>query len=386
MQLTCNRAQLLQALTELQTVVQSRTVAPELSCVLLRASETELVLTGTNTALTLHLTIPCNARYPGTALVQQRLLTEWLKLTPGETVELKLKDTKLEVKVMIATKMQAKCTLAAYPDRDFPNDDDVADALVNNVAITLPLELERALRLTAVATLDDTSDPRANLHALTFVFAPYKLTIYATDSFRLALQELSTDIDTDFTCMLLVKGVQTNLLSLLKQIETDSQIKFYNLPNQVIFQLSCKNYSAILAMQKVAGLPLNVLGLIPKDVEVSLTVERLVLVNAIQAAQVFGRDNHNRVYLTLDATTALMTISSLNSQTGTHENELPIYGMAGATKLHLVLNAVYLLEYLKASTAELLLISKRASDRSPLILQDADRAEQGLYLMMPIVV
>jgi DNA polymerase III sliding clamp (beta) subunit (PCNA family) len=379
MQLTCERVQLLNALNELQTIIKPNAQTVATTCVLLSASETELVLTGTNLAATLYLTIPCTAIVPGAALIQHNLLTTWLKFTVGETVKLELKDTKLIVMVG-----KAKCTLATYPVIDFPDNGTVADALVNDVALALPIELERALRLTAVATLDDAADPRAHLHALTFMFTTNKLSIYATDSFRLALQEIDVTAELNTVFMLPVQGIQTNLLSLLKQIQPDNIIKFYDLPNQVVFQLNCKNYTVILALQKVSGKHININGLIPQGNTIELRATRTELVTALQAAQVFGRNNRDRVYLTIDAATSSMTISSLYNEIGMHENNIEVYGMVGSDQIYLILNAAYLLEYLRVSNAQEILMSKRANDRSPLILRDATQPDQGLYLVMPI--
>ena len=270
---------------------------------------------------------------------------------------------------------------------DFPNTDAVADALVNNTYITMPTEFERALRLTAVAALDNAADPRAQLHALTFAFTANQLNIYATDSFRLALQTLDIAYTNDLTFMLLVAGVQTNLLSLLKQLQPESEIKLYDLTNQVLFQLECKNFSALLVMQKVAGTPMNVLGFIPKDTSVILTLDRVELIAALQAAQVFGKDNHNKVYLDFcNEPTPRVTLSSTGDQSDTgHVNTLELQSLEGSKQFFAILNALYFLEYLKASTAEVLQISKRVTERSPLICRDADALAQGLYLMMPMV-
>jgi len=381
MQLTCERAQLLAALSELQIIIKPNAATPALTCVLLTASAGELVLAGTNTVLTLYITIPSTIKQNGTTLVQHNILTEWLKHSTGETVNLKLQDTKLTITVA-----RAKCTLATYPIASFPDNGAVADALVNDIAIELPVELERALRLTAVATLDNHADPRAHLHALTFIFTANKLSIYATDSYRLALQELDLVSNINTVFMLLVAGVQTSLLSLLKQNQPDNAIKFYDTPNQVIFQVNCKNFNAILALHKVTGKHINIVGLIPQDNTVELFVTRTELVAALQAAQVFGRNNRDRVYLTMDATTSAMTISSLHDEVGSYESSIAIRDMVGVDRVHLILNAAYLLEYLKVTNAQEILVSKRISDRSPLILRDATKPDQGLYLMMPIVI
>jgi DNA polymerase-3 subunit beta len=181
MKFRCDRDDLSEALQTVQRGVSTRPGIPALTGVHLAAGEDgTLVLTTTDLEVSARLSIPVTVQEPGVALVPARLLGDMVKSLPEAPVELDADQSQARIRCV-----SFEGTLRLLPAEDFPSWQEPSGTRVTVDAAGFA---EAVGQVGRAASKDEA---RPTLTGVLLEINREGLTLVATDSYRLAVRELT---------------------------------------------------------------------------------------------------------------------------------------------------------------------------------------------------
>ncbi len=252
---------------------------PALKHVLIEAQNNKLVFKGTNLEIAIQHTISAKVIEVGKVTVPARAFAEVLATLRSERINLEQKGDNLAL-----TSDNYRATFQGLPAEDFP----LIPKIKNDGAC---IECKAgALRdaLGAVLIATEFSDLRPELNSVLFHFSPERIVLAATDSFRLAEQQISPSQFSasgvnEFRALIPLKTSQ-ELLRLLGEQET---AKVYADDNQILVAVGASECISRL----VDGTFPEYSAIIPSSFKSELVVGREELIEAIKLAGVFNDRN-----------------------------------------------------------------------------------------------
>src|SRR5918911_1233035 len=179
--ISVSKDELVTALGVVSRAVSTRTSVQILSGILLEAAGAELRLAATDMELSLRATIAAQVDGDGAIVLPGKTLVDIARLLPSDEVTIEHKPSESVVHV---TAGSASYTLHTYTPEDFPRLPDVT--AVQTFAVDREALLETINRVSRAASRDES---RPVLTGILVQFAGGKLTMAATDSYRLAVKE-----------------------------------------------------------------------------------------------------------------------------------------------------------------------------------------------------
>src|SRR5437868_5671271 len=181
MKVTCSKDELVAKLGIVARAVSTRTAVQILSGVLLRAEGSELHLAATDMELSLRSSFEAEVEGEGAAVVPGRLLIDLARLLPESEVVIEHRSEENIVRIECGS---ASYRLHAFGEEDFPRLPEVDS--VGTFAVDREALLETISRVARSASRDES---RPVLTGILVRFEPGKLTMAATDSYRLSVKE-----------------------------------------------------------------------------------------------------------------------------------------------------------------------------------------------------
>src|SRR4051812_6521781 len=181
LRITASKDELVQALGVVSRAVSTRTSVQILSGILLEAVDGQLRIAATDMELSLRATIGAQIEGDGALVLPGKTLVDIVRLLPADEVAIEHKPSESVVHV---TSGSASYTLHTYNPEDFPRLPDVT------AVQTFPVERESLLEtIQRVARAASRDESRPVLTGVLVSFGGGKLTMAATDSYRLAVKE-----------------------------------------------------------------------------------------------------------------------------------------------------------------------------------------------------
>src|SRR5438105_6677677 len=181
LRITASKDELVQALGVVARAVSTRTSVQILSGILLEARGSELRLAATDMELSLRATLPAQLEGDGAIVLPGKTLADIARLLPADEVSIEHKPSESVVHV---TSGSASYTLHTYNPEDFPRLPELE--AVSTFTVERESLLETIARVARAASRDES---RPVLTGVLVQFGGGKLTMAATDSYRLAAEE-----------------------------------------------------------------------------------------------------------------------------------------------------------------------------------------------------
>ena len=165
---------------ELQTVtgiVEKRSTLPILANLLLESAEGKILMGASDLEVTVRGGVAADVRKEGSVTLPAAKLHEIARSLPEADVQFKLLDRNQ----VAITCERVRYRIAGQPKEDFPKFPEIDDSK----GIQLPGTALREM-VQRVAFAITTEDPRYSLHGALFVLAQDRITLVATDGYRLA--------------------------------------------------------------------------------------------------------------------------------------------------------------------------------------------------------
>ncbi|MFA5131582.1 MAG: DNA polymerase III subunit beta [Patescibacteria group bacterium] len=345
---------------------------PILNNILIKATGGNIELISTNLEIGITHQIRGKIETEGEFTVDSKLIGEYVNLlSGGEKVKVEALENELKIECgSYKTKIKGESA------KEFP------------LIPTLPRdgyysckneELRKALNGVVFAV--SSSENRIELTGVLFSFNKNKLSLAATDSYRLAEKEVAIKaegIEGEQKIIVPAKTVQ-ELLRVLNNIEGgeldgDQEIKIYVAENQILFTVD----SVELISRLINGHYPDYKQIIPAKSQTDVLVERAELVRAVKAAALFSKTGINDI--TLLFFKEKIVVSAFSGTSGESQIELAASVTGGDNEV--TINYRYLLDGLNNIEGAMVRLGI-VNNTTPCVLRP-EKEDNYLYIVMPI--
>lgn len=348
----------------------SRPPVPVLGGVLLDASSGEaLTISGFDYEVSAQVSVEASIETSGKTLVSGRLLADITKALPNKPVEMTVDGSRVAI-----TCGSSKFSLPTMPVEDYPELPSMPDH-----AGTVPGDVfSEAVGQVAVAAGKDDTLPM--LTGIRMEIESDKLTMVATDRFRLAMREITWEPGTSIEDTSVLIPAKTLAESAKTLGSSGSKVEISLASGDGLLGLSGtsrRNTSRLLD----AEFP-KYRQLLPSETSVTATVDVSPLVDAIKRVSLVAERG---TQVRLEFSDRLLRLTAGGDDEGSAEEELPV-DLTGED-LSIAFNPTYLLDglgALKSDRAQMLFTTSNRPALLKPVGEDGEVSEGYLYLLMPV--
>lgn len=360
MKLKINRKTLAHHIGIVQKAISSRTTMQILEGILMVAKDNTIILTATDTEISIVTKFQAIVEEEGEIVVNSRLFGDIVRKLNDDTIELKIENYNMNIKCGKSL-FNITCQKAEdYPD--LPHVDNV---------LTLQLQgrdFKNAVRKTSFAV--STDETRLVFTGVLMDIKENLITFVALDGFRMAIQKLP--VLCDFQQQAIVPARSLN--ELVKIIEDEEEISLQISRNSILFKMTDTTFYSTL----LSGEFFNYDGLLRDDHEISTEVDRQEFQWAIERASLLAReDRANLIKLSIHSDEIDITS---NSEIG------DVFERVSSTHnekdLQIAFNSRYILEGIKTLEEDQIVLHFTDSV-NPCIINEID-GEDYIYLVLPV--
>lgn len=373
MKFTINRNLFIENLNNVMRAISSRATIPILSGIKLDLSEDQLVLTGSDTDISIKIKIPVSedlqVESTGSIVLPARFFSEIVKRLPG-------KDFSFEVKESFQTKItseNSEFTINGLDANNYPRLPEISDETSFTIAGKILREIINETQF-AVAT----QESRLVLSGVHFTFSPDEIKAVATDSHRLSERKISLEKGPQAKTDLIIPGKSLQELSRIIG-ETDPEITVCPGDNQVLFRIgNIAFYSRLLD-----GNYPDTDRLLPTESTTSVEFDLSELSSALDRASLLTHAGRNNVVnLTLDTENGQVKLTGTSAEIGNVEEEVSFKNLDGAD-LTISFNPDYLRDALRASVTDAIIMKFTQPLRPFTVTPNKDEV-QFIQLITPV--
>ncbi len=361
MKFRCEREQLAEALGLASRIASGRVGAlPALSGVRLQVKGDVLHLTSTDNDMSLQATLPVGGDKDGLSLISAKLLNDIVRSLPEGKITLEAAPESVSVR-----SGRSQFTVPTYNALDFPN---VAPS--SGAPFTVPAaEFGEALRQVVRAASSD--QMRIALTGVLLSGEEGTLRLVATDSYRLAVRDVST-ISVSAATKVLVPSRALGEVQRLLAGASEANISIDD--NSVTFDVDGTQLTTRIITNEYP----NYRNLITGDYPNALTTNREALLDALRRARILAREQGPvRLH---------MNTNGLKLTAGTKDNdefEEDLDAVFVGDDITIAFNSEYLAAGIDAIPGDDVVIKTTDPNRPAVIRAATERAEEYLYLLMP---
>ena len=345
---------------------------PILNNILIKAEAGNIELVSTNLEIGIVHQLRGKTESDGQFTVDSKLITEYVNLLKGNE-KIKLEESNGELKLECGS---YKTKIKGEPAKEFP----LIPVIPKNNYFSCQIEDFRKA-LTSVIFSVSTSENRVELTGVLFSFLKDKLSLVATDSYRLAessIRVVNKGNDDDVKVIVPSKTAQEFLRILnnldLNSLETEPEIRIYIAENQILFTVD----SVDLISRLINGHYPDYKQIIPTQSQTDVSVERQELIRAVKASALFSKTGINDVSLKFSKHG--IVVSAFSGASG--ESRVGIDADVNGGENEITINYRYLIDGLNNINSDLVKI-KVLNSNTPCVLK-ADEEREYLYIIMPI--
>ena len=373
MKFTINRNLFIENLNNVMRAISSRATIPILSGIKLDLSEDELILTGSDTDISIEIKIPVNedlrVESTGSIVLQARFFSEIVKRLPG-------KEFSFEVMESFQTKISSEnseFTINGLDANNYPRLPEISDDSKFTLAGKVLREIINETQF-AVAT----QESRLVLSGVHFTFSPDAIKAVATDSHRLSERAISLENGPQKKTDLIIPGKSLQELSRIIG-ETDPEVKVCPGDNQVLFQIgNVSFYSRLLD-----GNYPDTDRLLPTESTTTVEFDLAELLSALDRASLLTHAGRNNVVnLNLDTENGQVKLTGNSAEIGNVEEEVGFNNLEG-DNLTISFNPDYLRDALRASVTDAV-IMKFTQPLRPFTVTPNKNDIQFIQLITPV--
>lgn len=364
MQFVCSRSDLNEAISAVRNAIGTVQNAIQ-DCILIECAPDKVILRATDKVLAIRTELVAVVRFEGRAAVPARMLSEIVRRLPEADVTVSTSGDATLVLECQATKVDLGLQNAA----EFPVPAEMPDGLPVSMPQAQLRRMIEQVRFAVAAGGDD----KPLLTGVLFELAKDRLTLVALDGFRMAVREdtILSEVEGEFV---VPSRALQEAVRAMQDTEEETRISFDQ--NRVRFQIGPTEITA----QLLEGEYIRHRVLFPKSSSIRVQVDRRMLLDAMQRANVISSGEENKVVI-FEIQDNDLSLHA-HSQGGQLSESLPT--ITEGDDLRIALNAHYVIDVLKAiEDEEVTLLFNTAT--SPLTLE-RHGIQAYRYLILPIQV
>ena len=377
MNFTINRSAFISQLNNVLRSISSKTTIPILTGLKMVVNEDNIVLTGSNSDITIESVINANdadndltIEETGAIVLPARFFSDIVKKLPDKKVTIEV-TSGFQADI---TSGSAKFQINGQDAENFPHLPEIE----TNKSVTLPNDiLKEVIRQTVIAVSKQESRPiLAGVH---MTLKDGVLTAVATDSHRLAQRKVvleNIDNGIDFDVIIPGKSME-ELSGMISDVHEDVQMQVTE--NQVLFIFGNTHFYSRL----LEGNYPETSQLIPQTADTTVELEAGAFLSSIERASLLSHESRNDVVkLSLKPSENLVRISGDSPDIGTVEEEVVTSALDG-NDLEISFNPNYMKDALRSFGQATIKISFTSPLR-PFTLVPTEDQENFVHLITPV--
>ena len=377
MNFTINRSAFISQLNNVLRAISSKTTIPILTGLKMVVNEGNIVLTGSNSDITIESVINANdadndltIEATGAIVLPARFFSDIVKKLPDKKVTIEV-TSGFQADI---TSGSAKFQINGQDAENFPHLPEIE----TNKSVTLPNDiLKEVIRQTVIAVSKQESRPiLAGVHMM---LKDGVLTAVATDSHRLAQRKVvleNIDNGIDFDVIIPGKSME-ELSGMISDVHEDVQMQVTE--NQVLFIFGNTHFYSRL----LEGNYPETSQLIPQTADTTVELEAGTFLSSIERASLLSHESRNDVVkLSLKPSENLVRISGDSPDIGTVEEEVVTSALDG-NDLEISFNPNYMKDALRSFGQATIKISFTSPLR-PFTLVPTEDQENFVHLITPV--
>lgn len=355
------RSKFLDGLKTVQNIVPSKGALQIIQNVLLEAKDGKLYMTTTDLDISIRCSVECEIEADGATTLPAKLLVNTIAKAPEGVIEVEVDaQDRAVIKAGSSTSKMVGLSVVDYPK--LPVDGDSFEYILPQ------LTLREMLRKTSYAASQD--DTRKTLKGVLMSFKDGKLTMVATDGRRLALVEHEIELPAEAEKDVILPSKVVGELQ--RALANDGDVHITIERTQIAFRINeTKVYSKVLD-----EIYPNYRQVIPKEMNEHISVDRQLLLSALDRATVMTMDESNSTKLTFDSNQLI--VSSQTAEVGETRDIVPV--KYDGARIEITFNPSFVMDPLKAIDEDEIVIELR-DGTSPALIKCSI---PFLYVMMPL--
>jgi DNA polymerase III subunit beta len=358
------RENLLKSLARANRIISTKTQLPILQNVLIKTENGMLKILATNMETSIICLIGVKEEKPGGACVSSRLLTELVTTIADETVVLEEKEGSLFV---VGAKTHAQ--IPTLPAGEFPPLESTKEK--NSIVVGKDILKSAFSGLLFAAATDE---GRPVLTGVKIQMGPGKLSLAATDGYRLSVKNLDFKGEGGVDVVLPARALTEVLRVVLEEKDAPSTTFGFAGEGQVIFTIG----DTKIITRTIDGEYPNFEKIIPKSFATRAVVDKDELEKAVKSASIFARDNANIIKIHLDE--GLVTVSANTPQVG--QNTVDVEANVEGDGADIAFNSRFLIEFLSNFDGDQVVFEMTGSLNPGAFKASGD--ETYLHIIMPV--
>lgn len=364
MKITVTQEKLNKALSNVSRIAIGKATLPILNNILIRVDSKKVSLITTNLDMAIIDFLPVSSSDDGVITVPAKLLTEFISNLPkGEKVEISSKDTKVTIKAG-----RYSSTINGTIADDFPELPEINEK--NSVTYKIGIdEFRNSIGQVIIAASNDLTRP-----ALTGVYFDTNdgsLFAVSTDGYRLAKKELIKKVESEVKAIIPASSLHEVLRSISDDMD-EVEISFSE--DLVRFRLG---EIEIVSKLIDASYP-NYQALIPKDHDISATLDREEFIRTTKLAALFARSVDGSI-ICETKTPDTLSVRSIANEFGENDSSVKTkVDKEGIVRL----NSRFLITALNAfDTSDI--VMEFSTGVKPILLKSA-KDDKYIHIIMPL--
>lgn len=364
MELSVTQENLARALNAVSRVASAKAGLPILSNILFRTEGNRLLIAATNLEIAATYYIGAKVIKQGEITLPARLVSEFATNLPKGTVDLHVSGTHMTI-----SSGSYKSVVNGMDAEEFPELPAIDEA--KSVKYTVEAaDFKQAVTQTIITSSSDATRP-----VLTGVYwhsVDGDLYLAATDGYRLSERRLMKT-KSEIAAIVPASSLQEALRTLHDSIDKvevlfdDTQVRFRIGEAEITSRLIDGNYP-------------DYRQLIPKESEVSASLDASEFGRIVKVAGLFARESGGSVVVTADAEAQQLSIHSIASELGENTSAAKAEVVGGG---QVTLNSRYITEALSVLDGDMI-VFKFSGKLSPCILASMEKDANYTHIIMPL--
>ncbi len=363
MEISVDRAQLLEAVNHLSRIVNNKTSLPVLEGIYMSAEQGKLTLISYNLEMGIKKEIYSNTAVAGEIVINSRILAEILRKMNGVSVEIST-DERLMCHIKSGS---ANFDILGMAGADFPE----IPTVLNDNPITIGGEILKNMIRRTIFAVAQNEGTRPILTGIKVSIKEDNIQFVAIDGYRLAIRNEKININADADFIATGKAIS----ELVKLIEDDNEdVVIHTGANLICFEVN--GYSFISRL--LEGNFIDYSKTIPPTFRQRIFVNTTELINTIDRISPVINDAFSTPVRCIISEENILF--SCSSSIGRATENFPI--TLEGEEFEIGLNSRYLLEALKASEVDNVKIEFNGAT-SGVLIKPTD-SDEFLYMIMPM--
>ena len=365
MKFICEQKNLLKVLNVVSKAVSNRTTIPVLKGIMIKAEEGKITLSASDLDISIQDSCEAEILEEGSIIVMARLFSDMVRKLPGEEVQIETDDNNN----FYINSSNFSSNIIGLPVDEFP----IINSLTEDsefIEFDKDVFSEMVRKTSFAASIDEA---RGIITGVLIELSQEELQMVAIDGFRMAINRRTMYNEKPYRFVISAR-ILNELAKIIDEQEDETKLKLYLNEKKAIFRIG-----TIQAELKILeGKYIDYKGILPKENKISLTIDRVLLLESLERASLLTKAGKNNL-IKMNIMKDVVEITS-DSEKGETKDDIIIEKTGD--DLVIGFNAHYLLDVLKAITDEKIKLLMNTGI-NPCLVEPVE-GDDYQYLILPV--